>query len=104
MRKSISIDKKKEYESLVDKLRGKTINDYYYNDDFDDEMIEIENPGNSSIVVNNIVGKSFGLKKSNSLLQAIVNPNDNPVYSQYYLPRNGSMLLSRDEQNKKLIK
>lgn len=104
MRKSISVDKKKEYESLVDKLRGKTINDYYYNDDFDDDMIEIENPGNSSIVANNVVGKSFGLKKSNSLLQAIVNPNDNPVYSRYYLPRNGSMLLSRDEQNKKLIK
>ena len=103
MRKTISKDKKKEYESLLGKLRGKSFNDYY-NEDYEDEFIEPENAGNNnSILINNVNGKTQKMKKNNSLMQAIVNPNDNPSYSRYYLPRNGSMLLSRDELNKKFL-
>ena len=100
MRRSMSNDKKREYEALLDKLKAKKINDFI-NEDYEDEFIETDNAVNMS---NNINGKSISLKKGNSLLEAIVNPNDNSVFSRYYLPRNGSMLLSRDEQNKKLLK
>ena len=98
MRRSMSNDKKKEYEALVDKLRAKRINDYYFNEDYDDEVLDTDNGMNIS---NTGIGKSFRIKKGDSLLEAIVNPNDNPVFSRYYLPRNGSMLLSREEQKKK---
>lgn len=98
MRRSMSNDKKKEYEVLLDKLRAKRINDYYFNEDYDDEVLDTDNGMNIS---NTGINKSIGLKKGNSLLEAIVNPNDNPVFSRYYLPRNGSMLLSREEQKKK---
>jgi hypothetical protein len=100
MRRSMSNDKKKEYEALVDKLRAKKINEYF-NEDYEDEFLESDNAVNVS---NNGIGKSVSLKKGNSLLEAIVNPNDQQNFSKYYLPRNGSMLLSRDEQNKKLLK
>ena len=104
MRKTISKDKKKEYESLLGKLREKSFNDYY-NEDYEDEFIEPENAGNNnSIFINNINGKTHKMNKNNSLMQAIVNPNDNPSYSRYYLPRSGSMLLSRDELSKKFLK
>ena len=100
MRRSMSNDKKREYEALLDKLRAKKINEFI-NEDYEDEFIETDNGINTS---NNVNGKSVSLKKGNSLLEAIVNPNDNSVFSRYYLPRNGSMLLSRDELNKKLLK
>ena len=93
MRKSLSNDKRKEFEILADKIRTKKLNDYY--EEYDDEIFEIENIGNN---LNIGAGNS---KKENSLMEAIVNPNDNPVYSRYYLPRNGSMLLSREEPTKK---
>ena len=96
----MSNDKKREYEALLDKLRAKKINEFI-NEDYEDEFIETDNGINTS---NNVNGKSVSLKKGNSLLEAIVNPNDNYVFSRYYLPRNGSMLLSRDEQNKKFLK
>ena len=98
MRRSMSNDKKKEYEVLLDKLRAKRINDYFSNEDYGDEVLDTDNGMNISNIG---LGKSIGLKKGNSLLEAIVNPNDNPVFSRYYLPRNGSMLLSREDQKKK---
>ena len=94
LRKSMSDDKKKEYEKLFNKLRGKTIinnNDYY-----EDENFENENKKNNSYLLNIESGKTNRFKKNNSLLEAIVNPNDNSIYSRYYLPRNGSSLLSRN--------
>ena len=104
MRKTISSDKKKEYESLICKLRGKRLNDFC-DEEYEDEMMENENGGNNSLLNNNATGKSYKLKNNNnSIQQAIVNPNDNPGYSRYYLPRNGSMLLSRDELTKKFLK
>ena len=95
MRRSMSNDKRKEYENLVDKLRTKKVNDY---EDYDDEILENDNFGYNSNIG---VGKSLNLKKENSLMEAIVNPSDNLAFSRYYLPRNGSMLLSREEAIKK---
>ena len=102
MRKSMSNDKKREYEYLFNKLVKKRHNNYSC-DNCDYEFIETENTRNNSNLVNNGVGKSIRLKKNNSLFEAMVNPNENPVYSRYFLPRNESMLLSRDEQIKKNI-
>ena len=101
MRKSMSNDKKKEYELLVDRLRAKRVSELYFNEDYEEDSFDNENLANNS---NTGLLKPLGLKKENSLLEAIVNPNDNPIFSRYYLPRNGSMLLSRDELNKKMIK
>ena len=101
MRRSMSNDKKKEYEYLVDKIRARKLNELLYsNEEYEDE-IEEEKEGNNSSLINPL-GKSVGLKKNNSLLEALVNPNDNPVYSRFYLPRCGTMLLSKDEQSKKI--
>ena len=40
------------------------------------------------------------IKKQNSLLNAMINPKDEFSYSRYFLPRTGSMLLSRMEEPK----
>jgi hypothetical protein len=101
MRRSMSNDKKREYEHLADQIRSRQLNELLYNNEEYDDEIEEEKEGNNSSLLNPL-GKSVGLNKNNSLLEAIVNPNDNPVYSRFYLPRCGTMLLSRDEQNKKI--
>ena len=85
MRRSLSNDKKKEYDSLVDKLRNKKINDLF-SEDCDDDISETENEGIKRT------------NEKNPLLKAIVNPNDKSVFSRYYLPRNRSMLLSRENK------
>ena len=92
LRKSMSDDKKNEYEKLLNKLRGKKINNYNY----EDNNFEIENKKTNSHFTNIDGVKTNRIHKNNSLLEAIVNPNDNSIYSRFYLPRNGSMLLSRN--------
>ena len=42
----------------------------------------------------------FRIKKQNSLLNAMINPKDELRYSQFFLPRTGTMLLSRMEESK----
>jgi hypothetical protein len=101
MRRSMSNDKKREYEHLADQIRSRQLNELLYNNEEYDDEIEEEKEGNNSSLLNPL-GKSVGLNKNNSLLEAIVNPNDNPVYSRFYLPKCGSKLLSRGEQNKKI--
>ena len=44
--------------------------------------------------------KNIRVKKQDSLLDAMINPMDEFRYSQYFLPRSGSMLLSRKEEPK----
>ena len=44
--------------------------------------------------------KNIRMQKQNSLLDAMINPKDGFRYSQYFLPRSGSMLLSRNEEPK----
>ena len=40
------------------------------------------------------------LRKQNSLLNAIINPKDKSEFSQYFLPRTGTLLLQRVEEQK----
>ena len=96
MRRSISNEKRKEYQSLVDKIKLKKLNDYEFNDEKENEINEIENLKNNPL----ISYKFRPEEKNNSILHAIVNPKDNFNYSRFYLPRNGSMLLSRDKTKK----
>ena len=96
MRRSISNEKRKEYQSLVDKIKLKKLNDYEFNDEKENEINEIEN-----LKTNPLINYKFRPEeKNNSILHAIVNPKDNFNYSRFYLPRNGSMLLSRDKTKK----
>ena len=44
--------------------------------------------------------KKKQIKRQTSLLNAIVNPKDHFDYSQYFLPRTGTLLLSRAEEQK----
>ena len=43
-------------------------------------------------------------KKQNSLIKAMLNPIEDSCYPRYFLPKSGSMLLKRNEQNAKKIK
>ena len=96
MRRSISNDKKIEYQNLIDKIRLKKLNEY--DDEIDYEFTESEN--NKTNIIFNYKSKNESDKKNNSLLNALVNPKDNFNYSKFYLPRNGSMLLSREKIKK----
>ena len=62
MRRSMSNDKKKEYEHLADKIRSRQLNDLLYNNEEYDDEIEEEKEGNNSSLVNPL-GKSVGVKK-----------------------------------------
>ena len=99
MRQAMSIDKKIEYQSLIDKIRLKNLDDdSEYFDGSKNDLIEIESMKNEPLF-----NYRLKRKKENqniSLLNALVNPNDNSNYSRYYLPRNGSMLLSKDKTKK----
>ena len=96
MRRSLSNDKKIEYQNLVDKIRLKQINDYDEENEY--EITELES-NKTNIIYNNKSQSKFG-NKNYSLLTALINPKDNFNYSKFYLPRNGSMLLSRDKIKK----
>ena len=69
-----------------------------YDDEIDYEFTESEN--NKTNIIFNYKSKNESDKKNNSLLNALVNPKDNFNYSKFYLPRNGSMLLSREKIKK----
>ena len=95
----MSTDKKIEYQNLVDKIKLKNLeDDSEYADISNNNLNEIE-----SMKKDNLFYYRLKRKKENqffSLLKALVNPNDNSNYSRYYLPRNGSMLLSKDRAKK----
>ena len=44
--------------------------------------------------------KKINLKKNIGLLNAIINPTEQSEYSQYFLPRMGTLLLRRTEESK----
>ena len=44
--------------------------------------------------------KKKNIRKQHSLLNAIINPKDKFDYSQYFLPRMGTLLLKRSEEPK----
>ena len=95
LRRTMSDWKANEYLNLVNEIRknnkkGVKERDRDRDRDRDREMFR-----------NNSFGlKNIKIKKQNSLLNAMINPNDEFGYSRYFLPRNGSMLLSRIEEPK----
>ena len=90
LRRILSNCKKKEYDSLINKLRNhKEIKDD--DSEFDDDVEELQYIKSSS-PINDINNKK---NQNNSLIEAMLNPSENISCSKYFLPRSGSMLLSR---------
>ena len=100
MRQSLSVDKKIQYQNLVDKIKLKRYNDFEFNDENDNDNTELENNKSNPIVNYKFVKRSN--KNTYSILHALINPKDNSNYSKFYLPRNGSLLLSRERHKKYL--
>ena len=98
MRKSMSIDKRKEFDNLANKIKLKQINDNDFYDDSEDVLTENENKNKNPFL--NFRSQRKTDKKNFSLLNALINPKENSNYSRFFLPRNGSMLLSRDKGHK----
>ena len=95
LRRTMSDWKTNEYLNLVNEIKknnkkGVKERDRDRDRDRDREMFR-----NNSFGIKNI-----RIKKQNSLLNAMINPNDEFGYSRYFLPRTGSMLLSRIEEPK----
>ena len=85
LRKTVSDWKKGEYLNLIDRLkRNKTPKKEK------EKEKEKKNEEN----------KKKNLRKQHSLLNAIINPKDKFDYSQYFLPRMGTLLLKRSEEPK----
>lgn len=87
-RKTMSSWKKNDFEQLCNKIiKNKENNNIKNNRGWNDEINK----------------RKIGLKqrRQNSLLNAMVNPIEDSVYPQYFLPRSGSMLLKRLDQNAK---
>ena len=85
LRKTVSDWKKGEYLNLIDRLkRNKTPKKEK------EKEKEKKNEEN----------KKKNLRKQHSLLNAIINPKDKFDYSQYFLPRMGTLLLKRSEEQK----
>ena len=100
MRQSLSMDKKIQFQNLVDKIKLKRYNDFEFNDENDNEITELENNKSNQIINNKFAKKSN--KSTYSILHALINPKDDSNYSKFYLPRNGSLLLSREKHKKYL--
>ena len=91
LRRTMSDWKANEYLNLVNEIKKNNKKGIKERDrDRDREMFR-----NNSFGIKNIK-----IKKQNSLLNAMINPNDEFGYSRYFLPRTGSMLLSRIEESK----
>ena len=98
MRKSMSIDKRKEFDNLANKIKLKQINDNDFYDESVEGLTENENKSKNSFL--NFRSQRKTDKKNFPLLNALINPKENSNYSRFFLPRNGSMLLSRDKSHK----
>ena len=88
-RKTMSSWKKNDFEKLCNKVMKNKENIHKKSSNWNDEKKGLNN--------RRIVSQN--LKRQNSLFNAIINPNDDSIYPQYYLPRSGSMLLIKKDQN-----
>lgn len=109
MRKNFVFLKKREFEQLRNKIRNISFkyNNRYDNIDEDKEEFEFKtkdynlekNKKQGNIIrennYNDINKKNERQQKENSLLNAIINPNDNLGYFLYYFPRPESSLMIR---------
>ena len=103
LRRTMSDWKANEYLSLVNEMKKNNKKDKKEKEkdkdrdrDRDRDIYDRDN-----LYRNNSYGfQNLRNRKQMSLLNAIINPKDEFRYSQYFLPRNGSMLLSRMEEPK----
>ena len=94
LRRTMSDWKKHEYTNLVDEIKKN-------NKKCGKERDRDRDRDRDSLLRNNSFGfRNMRIKKQNPLLNAMINPKDEFGYSKYFLPRSGSMLLSRIEEPK----
>ena len=91
-RKTMSSWKKNNFQKLYNRLTKEK-------DNFDNNIMN--NPNHESKFISFKRKTDILQRKHNSLLNAMVNPIENSLYPQYFLPRNGSMLLKRSIQIEK---
>lgn len=88
-RKTMSSWKKNNFEKLCNKIMKNKEN-------IDKKSNNDENKG---IYNRRIISRD--LKTQNSMFNAMINPIDNIIFPKYFLPRSGSMLLIKKEQDGK---
>ena len=93
LRRTMSDWKKHEYTNLLNEIKK---NNKKGTKERDRDRDDRENFAKN----NNFGFRNKRIKKQNSLLNAMINPKDEFGYSRYFLPRSGSMLLSRIEEPK----
>ena len=99
LRRTMSDWKKNDYNLLVNKMAKNFDNG---DESYNDRDYLFRNNSVGFLTGKNSLVKNIKLRKEKSLLNAMINPNDNITYSRFFLPRSGSMLLSRKEnQNTK---
>ena len=86
LRRTVSDWKRGEYITLLDKIKKN-------NSTKKEKEKKDEN-------VYTFQSKKKNIRKQNSLLNAIINPKDEFAYSQFFLPRTGTLLLKRSEEPK----
>ena len=97
LRKSISNFRKSEYQELVNLSKKKSsidIKDEGNNNENKHNKKEYKDNLDDKILFKNKI-KIIKDKNINNLSSAILNPNESNTFSKYYLPRSGSLLLSR---------
>jgi hypothetical protein len=95
LRKSLNDIKKIEYNELVDEIRK--------NNKFEKVKDDFDNLEDDGLFRN----KLKSLRKERTILNlstAILNPNDSTTFPKCYLPKNGSLLLSRDNNIAPILK
>jgi hypothetical protein len=102
LRKTMGDLKASECLLLINKIKKK---EKEKDRDKGDNEREFYDKDNLNILRNNSHGlKNSRMRKQISLLNAIMNPKDKFSFSQFYLPREGSLLLSRIEEKKNKTK
>ena len=99
LRKSISDFRKKEYEGLLNKIsKCKSCENEEIQKNDKDNIDTLYNL-NDKLLFKNKISNLIKDKKHKYLSSAILNPDESNNFSQYYLPRSGSMLLTREKVN-----
>ena len=114
LRKSISDFRKSEYQDLLNLTKKEKNNDIIdettktiniINNKKENKGIRSNKKESKEMSEDKILFKKriniFNNKKQNILSNAILNPNESNTFSKYYLPRTGSLLLSRYNINNK---
>lgn len=99
LRKSISSFRRKEYEGLLNKISKCKSCENEESQKNDKDNIDTLYNLNDKLLFKNKISNLIKDKKHKYLSSAILNPDESNNFSQYYLPRSGSMLLTREKVN-----